>query len=313
MKDVLFEKEWSVPSDMFALTYRLVLLVLVFPVFISCMKENGPSVGPDLALVADPGYVSGDTLVSPGKSISFKVAMTGGSEKLTNFYIEVTGAGQTAVRYFDTAMFVDNLLWTGRFYKSPASHETWTFIVRDRQGGSVRKTLNILGDTVSYYGPVNNLVQLVLGGQNNDQAGCFYSFASETVYNTSLAKENQGLIDLVFYYGDDEQTIASPGANIEDGIFISGLSPVDWEIRNTTRYIKTDLSPEDFNNINNDSLLIARYVDAEGKRKAKNLADGDIYVFKTQQNRLGMFRVNSVTGTGEGMINLDVKIQPGNK
>ena len=277
-------------TDMLAHTYRICIIFILFLFIASCNKNESPVVSPTVVLLADSGFVSNSVSASPGELLKFNVELQEGSEKITNFYIEVVDTNQTVTRYFDTAMYVSDLIWTGSFYKSSEPLESWNFIVKDRQGGSGISTLEISADTNSVYGFLDPVENIVMGAQNNQDNGGFYSFANQLVYFAEEAKNNQQLIDLVYYYYlEDEWVVASPGANIEDGIFPEDLTPVDWEIRNTTRYIKTTLTQEDFENTTNDSILIANYIDAEGKRKAKNLVAGDIYVFKNQQSRLGMF------------------------
>lgn len=307
-------KTGSLRTDMLVHTYRICLLVTFILFIASCTKNEDPVVSPTVVLVADSGFVSNSISASPGELLKFKVELQEGSEKITNFYIEVVDKNQTPTRYFDTSMYVSDLIWIGSFYKSTEPVESWNFIVKDRQGGSGISTLEISADTNSVYGPVDLLENIVMGAQNNLDNGGFYSFADQLVYFAEEAKNKQEMIDLVYYYYlGDEWVVASPGANIEDGIFSEDLTPVNWEIRNTTRYIKAALMQEDFENATNDSILIANYIDAEGKRKAKNLIVGDIYVFKNQQSRLGMFYVNSVDGTDEGLIDIDIKIQSDQK
>jgi len=55
--------------------------------------------------------------------------------------------------------------------------------------------------------------------------------------------------------------------------------------------------------------MIANYIDAEGKRKAKELETGDIYSFKTQDAKYGMFLVTEIFGSESGAIKMDIKIQ----
>ena len=114
---------------------------------------------------------------------------------------------------------------------------------------------------------------------------------------------------MIYYYGEDDQTIASPGANIEDGIFQEEYIPNNWLYRNTTRFIKTSMIDEEFNLIQNDSILLVSYVEGEGKRKAKNLETGDIYSFKTQGAKYGIFLVTEILGLESGTVKIDIKIQ----
>jgi hypothetical protein len=296
-------------TDMLIKTYRKFFCLLFLSILVACNKQDNPAIQPSIELMADSGYIGGTTTLAAGALLKFKLNLTEGSEKLTNFYLEVSALNQPPKRYFDTAMYVSNIVLIKSFYKSPEPVETWSFVVRDRQGGSNSVAVQIMADTNSVYGPLLNLSHIVMGAQNNIQTGSCYSFEIQKVYTVSEAKENQDSIDMVFYYGVDELTIASPGANIESGIFPEDISPLYWEVRNTTWYIKTTLNENDFNNATNDSIMIANYVDANGKRKAKILTAGDIYVFKNQQNRLGLFKVNSASGTDAGLVDIDVKIQ----
>ncbi len=290
--------------------YRSVFLFLAVIVMISCSKENDAGQRPSFELVADSNLISGNSLtVPPGSLMKFKVHASQGSNKLTNFFIEITDAEKNHHRIYDTAFYLAEFDWEGSFYKSSEIFETWLFCIRDRQGLGNGDVINIYADSNSQYNPVQALVNIEMGAQNNMQFGDFYSFESQTVYFIQQAKENQELMDLVFYFGEDDLTMASPGANIEDGIFPENDTPVNWSIRNTTRFIKTSISESEFSSVNNDSIMIANYSDADGKRKAKNLTAGDVYVFKNQSNRLGLFRVDSVSGTTEGFIKFEVKIQ----
>jgi len=296
--------------DMKIGAYRLLLIILVFSIILSCSNDEESGQSPTFEFIADSGYINGSTSVSPGELMKFKVHANQGSDKLTNFFIEVRNINDDITRYFDTALYCSEFNWEGSFYKSAALDEQWMFVIRDRQGLGAGDNFYIYTDTNTAYNPVEIISNIYLGAQDNMDQGGFFSFENQIAYFAPEAKENQNIIDLVsYFYGEDEIVIASPGANIEDGVFPENVSPMNWEIRNTTRFIKTGLTQSDFNNAQNDSILIANYVDAEGKRKAKNLAAGDIYVFKSQLNRLGMFKVNSVSGTDTGLIDFDLKIQ----
>ena len=118
----------------------------------------------------------------------------------------------------------------------------------------------------------------------------------------------QSAVDLIYFYSEvDLNTIASAGANIEDGIF--PVNPTTWSITNTTRYFKTSLTADDFDAAVNDSIILANYEEGDAKRKAKKLAVDDIYTFRTQSGKLGIFQVNEVNGTTEGSLNIDLKVQ----
>jgi hypothetical protein len=150
-----------------------------------------------------------------------------------------------------------------------------------------------------------------LGAQNNNNIGGCLNLNNKLVFSIAEAKQNQEIIDIIYYLGEDENTLASPGANIEEGIFDPDLAPSTWEYRNTTRYIPLDMSVEEFNQIENDSTLLVSYIEGEGKRKAKYLEAGKIFSFKTQDLRFGMVKINEVVGETEGSVSIDIKIQKG--
>jgi len=150
-----------------------------------------------------------------------------------------------------------------------------------------------------------------MGAQNNS-IGSFYSLAEDSVYTLNTAYENQYKIDLCYYYDfieTDENTIASPGASIDESVYpgVNGLS--NWTNRRTTRFKLTNITEVEFLNAHNDSLLIGAYGQSDGKRKAKNLQTGNIFSFKNEDGRIGLFRVNSVSGMDAGIVNISIKIQ----
>ena len=73
--------------------------------------------------------------------------------------------------------------------------------------------------------------------------------------------------------------------------------------------MKSSMSIDDFITAVNDSIILANYDEGEAKRKAKKLKVDDIYTFRTESGKLGMFLVNAVNGTGDGSINIRLKTQ----
>ena len=275
----------------------------------SCSKDDEVAVPPSITIIEEAGYISGDTMIAAGGEIHLKVLMEKGNQNITNFIIEVLG--NDLQTYFDTGMNTSYLLWEGQFIKTFAPLEEWKFTVRDRDGNFSIASLNISLDTNSNYQPLNTISSLELGAQDNLQTGGLFATSDYNTYFHSQAASDtsiQAEVDILYFYSEeDKNTIASPGANIEDGIF--AVNPADWTIINTTRYFKTTLIADDFSCANNDSVILANYEEGEAKRKAKKLQDNEIYTFKTQSGKLGMFMVNEVIGNTGGHINIDLKIQ----
>ena len=189
--------------------------------------------------------------------------------------------------------------------------EKLIFIIRDKDGKSAQISLNIRKDSSSTFGNVNYFPSIDLGAQNNSM-GSFYSLTEDSVYSLNSAFANQDKIDLCYYYDlidTDENTIASPGANINTSVYTGANGLSNWTTRRTTRFKTASISANDFLNANNDSLLIIAYGQSDGTRKAKNLKTGDIFSFKNNDGKVGLFKVNSVSGTDAGNVNISIKVQ----
>jgi hypothetical protein len=276
---------------------------------VACKKDNETVVPPSIMLMSEQGTISSDTSFSPGNEIRLKIMMQKGNLNITNFLIDVYT--DDVQHYFDTGMNVSYLEWQGVFIKTSAAIEEWKFIVRDRDGNSSSASLKITLDTSNSYHPLQHYSPVLLGAQNNAQEGGCFDITDSTLYFCCEASSDttiQYVIDMIYYYSqEDKNTIASPGANIEDGIF--SVNPANWTIKNTSRYMKTAITPAEFLESMNDSIIIANYDEGEAKRKAKKLQQNDIYTFRTQDGRLGMFLVNEVSSTTDGSINISLKTQ----
>ncbi len=151
---------------------------------------------------------------------------------------------------------------------------------------------------------------VILGAQKNNSTGGFYSNATMRVYTQEEAYSKQDSIDIVYYFEEeDENTIASPAANINDTIFVGTTAIPNWTVKNETRYYKTSSTTIDFAEIDDENDLISLFNIDDSKRKAKNLLLDDVYAFKTQAEKYGVFRVVSVTGEDTGSIVIEIKIQ----
>ncbi len=299
----------SLSTVMSNLAYRYLIFLILFISIYSCHKNDDFGPSPSFEIMTDTIFNNGSATISPGELMNFEFFAEQGGQKLTNFFIEVEPIDGDIYRLYDTALYCSEFIWEGSFYKSSELAERWMFTIQDRQGRRVGDMLYIYADTNSAYNPLQIISDIDLGAQNNTDYGSFFSLQNQQSYFTEQAKEGQEFIDMVFYLGEDEMTLACPAANIESGIFPSEYAPDTWEIRNTTRYIKTSLTNEEFDAAQNDSILIANYIDADGKRKAKNLQSGNVVVFKDQQGLLGMFRVNYIDNIDDGTLNMDIKIQ----
>lgn len=297
----------------FSISLRLVTLIMVFAVVVSCDKddEDEPTTGPAISLIDGEGLISSDAVLKSGEEINLSVNLQMGDLNITNFLIEVMIDG-SASTYFDTGMNTASFVWNGTFFKTLAQAEEWNLVVTDREGNTASTGFTITLDTTASYLPLFSYDNIVLGAQDNAASGGCLNPYDQNIYFVGDAAADTILQDgiemIYYYYGDDKNVIGSPGANIEAEVFPEN-HPSEWTKINTTRYIETSLSVDDFNNATNDSIILANYNEGDAKRKAKKLQANEVFTFRTQKGKLGMFLVNEVTGTTEGTVSINIKIQ----
>ena len=298
---------YRLKPNRFSKPVRFILLAFVVLLFSACKKDDAPQVPPTIQLLHQTGMISSDTTIAFGDIMSFTIAAESGSANLTNLVVFKRNANSIIQRALDTSMNIQHFTITKRFTKGIDEFETWTFGIRDKNRLAAEVSVNIRLDSTSGFGPINTYQSLILSAQNLTTPGSFFSFISGETYSLDEATQNQDIIDLIYFYGEDNHTMASPGANIENGIFEGNFE--NWDTFRTTRFMEIELSQDVFESAQNDSLLIVSYIEGEGKRKAKLLAAGMSFSFKTQDMKYGIFRVIEVEGTDAGTIKLDVKIQ----
>jgi hypothetical protein len=287
--------------------YRVLLFSLAF-LIVSCTDDIKEGNGPTIRLVNQSGIIHVDTTVSPGEILNFGIDAQMGDFHITQFLINVYTENRVQT-WFDSGLYTPNLTWYGSFIKSYNDNETWEFVVRDRYSKEHSISLFISNDTLSGPGEIDIFTNTLLGAQANDNTGGFLDLFHHHNYHLEDAFQNQQWIDIIYYLGEDEHTLGSPGANIEDGVFDPEMAPATWDYRNETRYIPLNLTVDAFNQIENDSILIVSYIEGEGKRKAKNLEPGNVFSFKTQDLRFGMIKINEISGGADGTVSMDIKIQ----
>ncbi len=285
-----------------------ILIIALFAV-IACEKEKTDYPAPQIEFIIDSGFVFSDTVLAIGETFKIGIKANNPNVNLTNFIIKIESDGLET--YLDSGMNTANLHFERNLTKGIKDVEKWIFIIRDKDGKSAEISLSINKDSSSAFGNINYFSSVEMGAQNNS-IGSFYSLTEDSVYQLNSAFSNQNKIDLCYFYDlidTDENTIASPGANIDASVFPGPNELLNWTTRRTTRFKIANISESDFLNANNDSLLIAAHGQSDGNRKAKNLQNGNIFAFKNEDGKIGLFKVNSVVGTAAGSIIISIKVQ----
>ena len=297
----------------FIIAFQLLILISL----ISCDKSEEEHNGnPTIEFITDNGYTYLDTTIAQLKTIKVGInAKYNGTDKLTKFYAKKNGD-----LFIDPPLgiYANEYSWDIDITKGSEEKESWEFTIGDETGNYSSIYLDVFKkDTVIDYGEIDEYLNVQLGAQNNSSVGGFFSLSTGNVYTLEEGYNNQELINLVYYYDNytdklEESIVASPGANIEDVIFTGEYALLDWQVRNSTRFSRSqpDISSVEFDNAQNDSILIANtFYYPNGGRKTKFLESGDIYIFVLEDNRTGMFKVVSTSGTTSGDIIIDIKVQ----
>lgn len=288
--------------------------LLLACVFISCQKdETSIQPNPVISFTQDIGFVWQDSTFSVGQT--FKIGITAESQSdvpLTHFNYTIVSDGITIT--IDSGIHTPTFNFEKIISKSFAEIENWSFTIHDKDGRPASLQLSIFAADSSEFGSILHLPSVMLGAQNNPSTGSFYSWGSELVYSLDEAFQNQEQINLLYFFDlidGENSTIASPGANIDASVFPGANGLLNWSVRNTTRFVVSDIDEQEFNKCDNDSLILATNFEFNsGKRKAKNLKVGDIYAFNNNSKK-GLFLVKSVSGNESGSIEIEIKMQHG--
>lgn len=298
----------------FSHIYRVAFLCISVLVFLySCKKEIAEYSGPTLEFVQEDGFISIDTSLKVGDTVSIKILAQSLSEYplLTIRFERITPEDTI---HIDTGMYIQSIAMEKKIIKNVADWEIWNITSRDYN----RKESNTISIKITKvesnsHGDITQIPSVVFGFQDNTEYEHFYSLSNKGIYSLSEAYLIQEDIHLASFFdntSEDEHTIASPGANTPEGIY-EGPEGIDhWEVQNTTRFILSDITEEDFDQCSNDSLIYATTFAFEtGKRKAKNLNVNDIYSFVSDKGNFGLFKVNSLSGNESGMVEIEIKMK----
>jgi hypothetical protein len=102
--------------------------------------------------------------------------------------------------------------------------------------------------------------------------------------------------------------LAAPGSNIKE-IFTGATAPEFYATKNVTFFTKTTLTAAQFEAVQNDAVIRASFDPNNKFKKAKLLTVGDVYAFKLQSGKYGLYKVTAVEGTEDGTLQIAVKIQ----
>lgn len=277
--------------------------VVVF--FNSCKKDVKEKVNPNIKFEVEEGYISSDTTLDLDQTVKIKITATSDESAITLFNFKIYN-GESVVSV-DSGLNCNSFTTEIFLTKGFSSQEKWVFSVRNKDLRWDSVWVNVGLNPGWQFGPITHISGIQLGAQQNASIGSFYSLSQNSVYTFSNAQNSQNFVDLCYYYDNagDLNSLASPGANIASSIFDFS----SWNIRNEARFVQTSLSVSDFDNCQNDSLIISNtFVYQSGKRKCKLLTPGNVYSFIRGEYK-GLIKFTQVEGAETGTMTMDIKYQ----
>lgn len=282
------------------------IILLLAGISFSCKKAD-PASHPSIRFVCDSALSCRDTSLVIGGRINLAVHGEGNGSNIT--FLQVSFNDGTRKILLDSGLNHPTVDYRMLVIKSASASERWTFLVMDRQRHLDSVSLLINRADSSQYGSIRTLPDLYLGAQGNADYGSFLSFTAGTPWFLDTACAHQSLTDLVYYFGQYDCTLSSAAEAEAPAVFTGPCGIAAWTVKNETRYDTTQLTAADFDNAVNDSLLLAAYEPAAGKRKTKFLVPGMVVSFRDAIGRIGLLKVSETTPGTTGKISISVKIQ----
>jgi hypothetical protein len=165
------------------------------------------------------------------------------------------------------------------------------------------------------YGQINTYSAKLLGGQNNLAVGSFFSTSNGTVIGSVDAGASstlQASVDFVYFYGTtNAASIGAPSDATVATAHNGSTTLANWTVKNSTKFVLTNLTPANFIGSMNDSLIKSIDTATVSTSLVTQLAVGKIVAFKTVGGKYGLFHVAAIGGdTGSNReITIDVKVQ----
>ncbi len=159
-------------------------------------------------------------------------------------------------------------------------------------------------------GPIKSFTAILMGAQDNADYGSALDAYNNNVYFISgdEDKNNSSDIDLLYYYGGSNYaTIVAPDDETVTGGSNDFTWTDDWGTKNPTRFMTSDVTVSEFDNMDDDSEIST--LSGMDKSKITNLSIDDIIAFKTANEKKGLIKVVDLDENSSGTIKIDVKIQ----
>ena len=280
----------------------MALLMSAAVLVTSCGGDDDDPIdkGPTINLKGGEGYTSKDDTVKVNESIN--VGVTGlkssvSGSKLVNFKFSIV-SNEIANTMLDTTFSSDNFEWETPIAFTGTGRARLLFELTDKNGKMNDKSFYVVVDDP---GTAVTIYKDVEFGSWNDAAGSFFvstEGVTYTVNQTATVPVNQEKVDFVYFYGQtNKNTMASP--DDADANTIENLKLNLWTKKNQTRFNKTNLTVAQFDAIGNN-YKFQTFNFGDQASKVNNLKVGDIFMFKTKSDKLGLVKITHLSKPTRG-------------
>jgi len=298
---------------------KLIIFVFVLITFFSCEKDKDEKMPPAINFKTNEKFVHNNDTVKIGGALLFGIQARGSDTEITNFVIKKVFPDNSYKVVMDTGMYSMLLDIEKVFYQNVEEVVEWTCVVMDKNRLSSEISMTVYKDPNSEFGGIRYYPSITMGYQNNTEFGQFLDLKNGHTYFEDSAKILQSDIEMLTYYIEDENlpspVLSSSGEYDNFSLEASGFYPSipDWTTRNFTLWdISVDTEPiseNDYNNCQNDSLIIVSFNEVWGKKKFKWATVGKVIPFQTINGKKGLLRVIHADEFEAGSMEFSIKMQ----
>jgi len=282
-----------------------VLLMGTLPFITSCGTDD-EGTPPSIMFNAAPGYTTSDVTVPANTELKIGIIAGSTSAKLTNMKISQTVDG-TQTTIHDSTFSSDTYnIDFGIKAPSQVLSVKFTFKITAADGESAEISLSV----TTTAGGIKTYNQKILGSYDAATGSSFAS-ADGIVYSLTDAKTNSAKIDWMYYYGGAANlaTLVAPVDASASTVFSGPDGPANWTVRNDTKLAKVTLpAGVTWDNITTDAEIIPLATGLT-ETKVNLLTVGQIVSFKTVTGKMGLIKIEVISGTTAGSITYSVKVQ----
>ena len=164
-------------------------------------------------------------------------------------------------------------------------------------------------DTVIVSNEIITFEDIRLGGvDQHDSIGCFFSTQTGKVYKADeVTEENGASIDITYVAIDGGLRFFETPTKVSQWDLPKIPGAVDTEVINSIKASDIDVTVEDFDNMEDDTL-IKDFEIKNDSRAFENEAPA-IILFQNHAGQKGIIKVKEVSGRRDGYIVFDIKMQ----